>query len=144
MPHVSNKKLDSKSLDKIYSQLVSVFDTAGRKYDSNILLKEFLTETEKIMFAKRLAILSMIDEGISKHYISEILLVSSSTVDRISLKYEQGKYPYLSKIIRKNKETIWQILQGIIENSLARKYGKRRWAWLDEIDKKYNRKILKS
>jgi len=144
MPHVSHKRLDKKSFNKIYDQLISVFDTAGRKYDSDILLRELLTKTEKTMFAKRLAILSMIDEGISKHYISEILSVSSSTVDRISVKYEQSRYPYISKIIRKNKETIWQMLQEIIESSLARKFGKGRWKWLDELEKKYNRKILKS
>src|SRR3989344_8792353 len=144
MPHVSHKRLDKKSFNKIYDQLISVFDTAGRKYDSDILLRELLTKTEKTMFAKRLAILSMIDEGISKHYISEILSVSSSTVDRISVKYEQSRYPYISKTIRKNKETIWESLAEVIENSIGRYAGKRRWGWLKEIEKKYHRKILKS
>ena len=143
MPHISNRKIDDKSFNKIYDQLISVFDTSAKSLSSDVLLDEFLTKTEKIMFAKRLAILGMIDEGVSKYYIADILTVSSSTVDRLALKYEIGKFPHLLKIIKKNKETIWQSLGGFIDDSVSKQIGKKRWDWLNEIDKKYNRKRLK-
>ena len=144
MPHISNKKVSDENYKKIYDQLRSMFDTAGKSRKSDVLLREFLTETEKIMFSKRLAILYMIDEGISKHYISEILFVSSSTVDRISLQYEINKYPYIKAIIKKNKRTIWEIMGEVIDESVKHKLGKGRYEWLREINRKYDRKVYKS
>ena len=144
MPHVSNKKIDDKYFNEIYDQLISIFDTAGSGRRSDVFLKEFLTETEKVMFAKRLAVLFMLSEGVSKHFISEILLVSPSTVDRISLQFEQDKYPYLSLIIEKNQEDIWDSIENIITAGLPKKIGKGRWQWLEEIERKQKRKIFKN
>ena len=144
MPHISNKKIKDEFYEKIYSQLVSIFDTAGSNLQSNVLLKEFLTYTEKIMFAKRLAILFMLNEGVSKNYISHVLLVSPSTIARISLKYEQGKYLYLSRIIKKNHKNIWDYMEKIITAGLPPKIGRGRWQWLNEIERKQNRKIFRT
>jgi len=143
MPHISQRKISEEDFKKIYNQLISVFDTAGNDRRNNEFLKEFFTPTEKMMFAKRLAILCMIDEDISKHYISEILLVSPSTVDRISLRHEQNKYPYLSKILKKNKETIWNVLEKIIRKG-AEHRGKGRWKWFNEMERKHKHKTFKT
>ena len=144
MPHVSIKKLNDKYFEKIYDQLISVFDTAGTTRKSDIFLKEFLTETEKIMFAKRLAIICLLYEGVSRPYISQVLLISPSTVDRVSLNYENGKYPYISNILKKNSRTVWQIFEEMVHNQISAQVGKRRMKWLDEIERKYKRKILKT
>ena len=143
MPHISNRKISEGDYKKIYNQLISIFDTAGKKLKSDALITEFLTETERIMLSKRLAILFMLDENISKHYISEILLVSSSTVDRISLKYELGKFPFIRSVIKNNKKSIWQVLEKVIRHSVQKQTGRRRLAWLDKIDRKYERKVFK-
>ena len=143
MPHVSSKKLEEKYFKQIYDQLISVVDTAGTARGSDTLLEEFLTETEKVMFAKRLAVVCMLHEGVSKTYISEILFLSPSTINRISLKYEIGAYPYLSKLLKDNAKTIWKILEEMIENGISKKLGKKRLAWFDEIERKHNRKIFK-
>lgn len=143
MPHISSKKLDEKSYKKIYDQLVSFFDTAGKSRKSDIFLKEFLTETEKIMFAKRLAIICLLNEGVSKTYISRILLLSPSTIDRISLQYEIGSYPYVSDLVKKNTKTIWAILEEMINESVSKRLGKRRMKWMDEIERKQSRKVFK-
>ena len=144
MPHISNKKLNDKYFEKIYNQLISVFDTAGTARRNDIFLKEFLTETEKIMLAKRLAIICLLYEGVSRPYISQVLLISPSTVDRVSLNYENNRYPYMANILKKNNRTIWQIFEEMISNQVSERFGKRRMKWLDEIERKYNRKILKS
>ena len=143
MPHISKKRMDDKDFNKIYDQLISFFDTAGSKRKSDLLFKEFLTDTEKIMFAKRLSILCLIDDSISEHYISNILGVSPSTVSRILLKYEIGKFPYISNIIKKNKQKIWDCLEEIVSSSAESYVGRKKWAWLNEIERKYKRKILK-
>ena len=143
MPHVSTRKIPDEHFEKIYTQFVSIIDTSGTKRKSDLLLKEFLTHSEKIMLAKRLAILWMLEEGISTHNISDTLCVSPSTVARISLRYEQGKYPYISNILKKNKQTLWESLEEIIRLSSQRYTGSRRWDWLNETERKYNQKILK-
>lgn len=144
MPHISSKKLDDKYLKNIYDQLVSVFDTAGTSRRSDIFLKELITDTEKIMLAKRLAVICMLYEGVSKTYISEVLLQSPTTINKLSLKYEIGKYPYISNILKNNSRTIWNIMEQMIHESVSRKVGKKRLSWLDEIDRKYDRKIFKT
>ena len=144
MPHISTKRISDDDFKKIYDQLISLFDTAGTKRRSDLLLKELLTETEKIMLAKRLAVLCMLDKGLSAYYISQILQVSTSTVDRIELKYEIGGYGYISEVIAKNRKTIWDSIEQITLMGMPRRVGKDRWKWLEEMERKRNRKIMKS
>ena len=144
MPHISSKELDGQYFKNIYNQLISVFDTAGTKRKSDALLGELLTDTEKIMFAKRLAAVCMLYEGVSKSYISEILFLSPSTIDRISLRYESESYPYISNILKNNAKTIWNVLEEMVYNGISKKLGKKRLTWLDEIERKYNRKVFKT
>ena len=137
MPHVSRKKLKKEQFEKIYEKLALVFNEAGKNKKSELILEEFLTTTEKIMLAKRLAVIFMLNEKVSIYHISETLFVSPSTVDRISLKYESGEYYYLSKITKKNRPEIWDILKTLILIGITPKCGKNRWKWFYEIDKKY-------
>jgi len=142
MPHISNKKLDDKYFNKLYLQLVKLLDTTGTARKSDILLSEFLTETEKIMFTKRLAIICLIIEGVSKPSISDMLLVSPSTVDRVSLMYEIGVYSYLSQVIKKNNKTIWEAIENLIHDSVSKQVGKKRTAWINNLENKHNKKIF--
>ncbi len=143
MPHISNKKLKDEDFKKIYDRLISLFDTAGANRRSDALLMEFLTETEKIMFAKRLAALALLSEGVSRPYISYILFLSPSTVDRIAIKHEVGLYPYTSNILGKNKKVIYETLENLISESLSKRAGKKRLAWIDEIERRHKRKLLR-
>ena len=144
MPHISSRKLSDENLKKIYDQLIRVFDTAGNKRRSDLFLKEILSNTEKIMLAKRLALICMLFEGVSKSYISEILLLSPTTVNKISFEFESGKYKYTKDVLRKNSRTIWAILGDMIEDGISMKVGRKRLAWLNEINRRYNRPIFKS
>ncbi|MFA6270137.1 MAG: helix-turn-helix domain-containing protein [Candidatus Paceibacterota bacterium] len=137
MPHVSKRKIKKEQFEKIYKKLADVFDNAGKNKKSKLILDEFLTSTEKVMLAKRLAVIFMLNENISIHHISEALFVSSSTVNRISLKYDTGKFAYMSEIAKNNKADVWDILKTLILIGLTPKVGKNRWKWFYEIDKKY-------
>lgn len=143
MPHISEKKLDDKYFYKLYSQMIKIFDTTGTARKSQILLEEFFTETEKIMFAKRLAVICLLCEWVSRPSISDMLLISPSTVDRISLQYEIGNYSYLENLIKKNSRTMWEVLDDMIHDSVSKKLGKRRLAWITELERKHNTKIFK-
>lgn len=137
MPHISSRKLKKEQFEKIYEKLALIFNNAGKSKKSRLILDEFLTTTEKIMLAKRLAIIFMLNEKVSIHYISEALKVSPSTVDRISLKHQFGEYRHISELTKKNRPEIWDILKILILIGLTPKYGKNRWKWFYEIDKKY-------
>lgn len=144
MPHVSSRELDEKNFKKIYDQLIILFDTAGNQRRSDVLLKEVLTETEKIMLAKRIAAIFLLVEGVSETFISNLLFLSSSTVAKISVKYEANLYPFISNISKKNSKTIWDIFGEYIVSSLQTKSIKRRMQWMDEVERRYNRKIFKT
>jgi Trp operon repressor len=137
MPHVSKRKIKDDQFKKIYGKLTIVFDKAGKNNKTKLILEEFLTPTEKIMLAKRLAIIFMLNEKVSIYHIAETLFVSPSTVERMSLKYEYGDYSNLSDITKKNRADIWDILKTLILIGLTPKVGKNRWKWFYEIDKKY-------
>lgn len=136
MPHVSGRKLKKEHFEKIYEKLVLIFNDAGKQKKSKLILEEFLTPTEKIMLAKRLAIIFMLSERISIYHISETLLVGPSTVERMSLKFQFGEYRYISEITKKNRFDIWDILKTLILISLTPKVGKNRWKWFYEADRR--------
>lgn len=82
-------------------------------------LDEFLTKTEKVMFAKRLAIVLMLEKGYSYYDIRDTLKVSTSTVQRIAQWLEKRGEGYqlaLNKLARKKQlESFWQVIGEMIE-----------------------------
>ena len=132
MPHVSKKKLDKKTRGKLFSKLLTVFGHAQNHRDLAHLFDEILTETEKIMLAKRLAMVLMLDSDIPWHRIAEALSVSTSTVTRYSLGVEKGRYDFIRNISKKDKtyleKIIWLLLTagGILPPRVGRKYWRKK------------------
>ncbi|MEK7175803.1 MAG: Trp family transcriptional regulator [Patescibacteria group bacterium] len=132
MPHVSKKRLSRKTQGKIFSKLIVVLGHARNHRDLAYELDELLTETEKIMLAKRLAIIFMLDSNIPQHRISDALSVSLSTVTRFSLGVEEGKYDFIRNISKKDKvdfeKIIWLLLTagGILPPRVGRKYWRKK------------------
>ena len=138
MPHISSKQINEKDFKKIYNELVSIFGNAGKNGNIVSLFEEFLTDTEKIMLAKRLAVICMIYEEMPISYIWEILSMSPSTVTRISLGYEQGAYSVIIKLIKENRQTVWDTVEEIIRNNIEKQTGKGRWKKLNKLSQKNN------
>ena len=143
MPHISNKKLNQTDLDNLVLQLIKMITSLGEDRSSEVLFHEFFTDTEKIMFAKRLAIVFMLYEGISRPYISDTLLVSPSTVDRAFFNFENGKYKNFIRIFKRNNRTLWEVIENLITNSTLSYVGKRRLAWMDKLEEQYSTKVFK-
>lgn len=133
MPHISSKQINDDDFKKIYSEFISIFEYAGRKECIHPLFDEFLTDTEKIMFSKRLAVICMIYEEMPISYIWESLSMSPSTVSRISLSYEQNAYSSVIELINKNRQTVWSTIENIIRNNVEKQTGKGRWKKLNKI-----------
>jgi len=125
MPHVSSKKLDNVISKKLWNQLLKTFKDAGNRSATKVIVSELLTHTEKIMFAKRLAIILFLDKGVPQHVIALELNVSTSTVTRMSLGVEVGRYRNLLKI--SGKKNVLDILEKIILMGMPPRVGRGRW-----------------
>jgi len=125
MPHVSSKKLDKTVSKRLWNQLTSTLKDAGKRSAIDGISNELFTYTEKIMFAKRLAIILLLDKGLPQHVISDELKVSTSTVTRISLGIDTGKYKTIFKV--SGKEGILDILEKVILMGMPPRVGRGRW-----------------
>ncbi len=127
MPHVSGKKLSEEMMERLLVQLTAVFNAAGNKKALPSLVDEFFTKTEKMMLAKRLAAILMLDREIPQHVITEKLSMSPSTIARLSLGIEIGKYKQILKIAGKDRETIFHILTKFVLDELPAPIGRGKW-----------------
>ena len=127
MPHVSSRKLDKTLSKKLWHQLQKTFEDAGSKQATSHLISELLTQTERVMFAKRLAIMFLLDRGVPQHIIVKELSVSNSTVTRFSLKLEEGKFDRVLKIA--DKENILVALEKFLMSALPPRVGRGIWTY---------------
>ena len=129
MTHVSSKKLDYSLMEKLFNKLFVIFENARNKNSVSLVVNELFTGTEKVMFAKRLAIILMLDSKIPQHRIVNLLKVSPTTVAKISLGIELGKYNTILRISKKDKidleKVVWNILT--VGGMMPPKIGKKYW-----------------
>ncbi len=138
MPHISNKILNPEQMKKLKKELVRAFERASADVKTSNVFYEFFTHTEKIMFAKRLAVITMLKKGVSHYMISVALGVSPSTVARLSLRYEKGRYEHILKHAV-GKRDFLKVIESILtlEGIVPPIAGKGRWRMLDrEIHRK--------
>lgn len=129
MPHISSKKFKKAYLQKLYNEFSTALEKSAKKSWMKIFLSDFLTQTEKIMLAKRFAVIYLLSKELPHSYIYQSLSMSPATIARMSLKYEIGKYSALLKTIENNKD-IWDILEKILRAGLPPIAGRGRWKFL--------------
>jgi len=115
----------------LYEQLISEL---GKKNGAqSALMRELLTNTEKIMLAKRLALIVMLGKGHSFEQISETLKISPSTIARFSLAAESGKYDAITNQMKNSKTK--KLVNGILSLIIGgfRPIHAPRWKWLDTL-----------
>jgi uncharacterized protein YerC len=132
MPHISSKKLKKETLQKLYDEFSKAFEKSARKSSAKFFLGNLLTKTEKIMLAKRFAVIYLLSKEVPTLYIAESLGMSYTTIFRMSLKYDIGKYSSLLRSIEKEKTDLWNILEKILRAGLPPRYGRGRWKFLYE------------
>lgn len=139
MSQISKRKIRRKDFEKIYDQMIKIFSKTGSKKDSGKFLKEFFYTTEKIMLAKRLAIIFMVMEKIPDRKIAKMLAVSTSTIGRIMDKYDKGDYFYISSLIHKNEGGFWDFLGVLLFAgfNIPSRVGTDRYKWFENAEKKY-------
>lgn len=123
MPHVSQQKVDKKTLENIYKILFSaIINRNISQKQQRLSFAEFFTYTEKIMLGKRLAAISLLSQKMSSYEVGKILRLSHTTTTKLHMKIENGNLSNVEKlcsILRKGP------LQHYLENLLKPlpKYG---------------------
>ena len=128
MTHISKKNLTKNSHKKLTEQMANMFVVADKKTASPLFTSLF-TESEQIMFIKRLAVILMIDKRYSKYRIAKTLHVSESTVKLLLLKYEAGLYKPITKLAKSKSfdtNTFWEMVEVLLRAGMPPR-GKGRW-----------------
>lgn len=134
MTRISKQKLDKKTHDRLFSEFTRLFASASERQHADLFVSLF-SETEKIMFIKRLAIVFLLGEEYSTYAISNTLLVSDSTVRVIRTDYNNGRFDPIVTIMKKrtfNKDEFWKTVEVLLRAGLPPR-GRGRWKWLYEM-----------
>lgn len=122
MPHLSKKEIPKKVRETLEKQLLSLLKDTGA-WDREVIFKELLTDTEKLVLAKRLALISLINRGFSVNRISRVLGISTSTVLRFELATESKQHVRTSKWLKRN--SLEEKVSKLISFVVASAFGKR-------------------
>ncbi len=133
MAHISSKRIKEEDEKLLKSKLVDLFRAIGKDKGTSYSLKEFLTDTEMIMLAKRLGIIFLINKEIPTLDICKILKVSSSTVIRIEKRFDRGGYGHLCKVFRKVEPSVIDMIETILGAGLPPIAGRGRWKFLKKL-----------
>lgn len=83
MPQVSQNKLDKKQEQELLKTFHLILAHISRVEDMQQFLLSFLTPTEQVMLAKRLAVVLMLKQGNSDTEISQALHITRMTVSKL-------------------------------------------------------------
>jgi uncharacterized protein YerC len=137
MTNVSKRPLKGKTqtkIEQIFTSFLADLSAGGAKS----FYTSFFTESEQIMFTKRLAIIVMLEKGAPYAHLARVLDVSASTVRRTNKRKEEGNLGGFITQLNTNKngfgDRLWQSIRILIEENLHH-YGASGWRWLDRLDK---------
>lgn len=119
MAQLSKFPLKSAVHDEIINSFVWLLCRFSSENELNSFLNDFLSDTEKLMFSKRLAIALMVEKGYSYYTIRDTLKVSTSTILRITQWIQKGGKGYriaLNKLSkRESMKGFWDSVAEMVE-----------------------------
>ena len=119
MPHVSRRGLPKKTEIELINSLKIVIRRTNKSDDVEKLISSLLTKTEKLMIAKRFAVVVMLKEGFEEQDIADALHVTRETVERLKLLYQLNGEGYDIAIRKLQDEKVYKQFKKILI-SLAR------------------------
>lgn len=137
MPHVSRKKIKKDVAAELADQFLTFLSLARTKGEARILANELLSQTERVMLAKRLASVVLLIRGYSFSQIEDALGVTRQTVIRIWKDVKTGKYEKIIRYVRNHtkhfkRETFMEELIRAIHFGMPPRAGHGRWKFLDK------------
>lgn len=137
MPQISRRTLSSKTKTDITEQFINTI--AGlEKPSAQIFFNRFFTKTERLMFAKRLAIIYLLREGFSAYRIAQLLKVSQTTVHGLDVMHSAaGKNAVIAACEKFSaNDGLLKELKDLFLNGFSMN-PKRRAKWLNDFEKRY-------
>lgn len=114
MSQVSKRVLNPKIQERLFENFWEMFADIKNVKDIRVFLDDFLSPTEKMMLAKRMAIAILFSKGYDHRTISSMLKVSTTTVNNIA-RYLNSKTAGYQLLIKKyaQKESIKRFIQEL-------------------------------
>ncbi|MEK7604424.1 MAG: Trp family transcriptional regulator [Patescibacteria group bacterium] len=137
MTHISKKRIKKEVATELADQFLTFLSLATSKKEARILANELLSQTERVMLAKRLAVVVLLVRGYSFGQIEEALGVTRQTAIRVWKDVKLGKYDHIARYARKHtnhfkKEAFIEKLIRTIHLGMPPRAGKGRWKFLDK------------
>lgn len=123
MAQVSKRRVDKKIYSQLQDSLSYVIKDLKSKREAEEFLNSFFTETEKLMFAKRVLAAFLLSNNVEEKQISDILKLTPSTISRLKMQlalHPEG-YKYIFKKLNKKsnedlaKQLFYQFLNYAIK-----------------------------
>jgi len=112
MVRLNRTKLTKGQLDALFTQMSSAIGKLS-KNEIGYFLSELLGEEERVMLAKRLAIIILLQEGNTLYSIAQILKVSPTTAEKIKYKLDKGEYSHVVSALHRSKREYLVILDTL-------------------------------
>lgn len=143
MPQISKIKLNSEIEDRIFSLLWKSLSRLEDSDESAEFMSDLLTETERLMVAKRLSIAILVYRGNSPSEIREVLNVSFSTIGSVSgwVKNSTEKTKQILEEVSNQKD--WEALNDKLEEIFDKIPPRRNSDWSKAGKEKWNRKKVR-
>ncbi len=131
MVQISKRKISDELFSKLFLLFFQIVGKKDNSDDFRQVVNDLFSPVERIMIAKRVAIIYLLLKQIDKATICTVLKVSSSTVAKYAILIEksEGIVPQFKKILKSEKIRIF--LEDIINSFFAPgAYGvnwKRAW-----------------
>lgn len=148
MTQVSKYPISTKIADRIFEIFLKTLVEIKSTNEADQFISDFLTPTEKIMLAKRLAIAFLLEKGYDYRTIQKIIRVSAPTITSVNTSRHYGSKGYkklIEKILREEK--LIHLFENTISTLLSApsslEKGKGTWSYLRrqvEAQKKKNKK----
>lgn len=140
MPQVSRFPLKREVWEKISGLFFQALVAANNKKAAQVFVEGFLAPTERVMLAKRFAVLFLLEKGVEGAEIANFLKMSTSTVSRLRL-WQKNLDAQQRELLRRIllKREVKNLLIDILKTFLYegpppkgadwKKRGQEKWRW---------------
>ena len=132
MPHISRQFLKKEAEQKLVQEMLDTLSLRGSPRRRMKIARELLTGVERLMLAKRLAVICMLGEGVAFEEIARKLKVSSSTVARLWTYMQRGRFKDILESMHKNKLStrLLALAEALV---MPRSRSAARWKFIDDL-----------
>ena len=132
MPHISSYALHAKAVGHLLDKLGRAIEHLKNRAEINLFFNDLLTPTERMMLAKRLAIILMLEKGFTFAQICSTLKVSESTISAMRERMDRGGTGFHLIIMKfekdENATKFFENIKKVFEVlTPPPKIGKGRW-----------------